>query len=162
MHYLMHLNSKLLFKKYAIKYFDKKFRVLEIAPDFPSVFQQLTLSITPHWDTLDIYDNKSLTYPNSNPYNFPIDANSYDIIFSAQVLEHVRMPWKWMPELARVCKKGGLIITINPVSWPYHEAPVDCWRIYPEGMRALSEESNLTVLESHWESLGVIGSNTTY
>jgi hypothetical protein len=58
-----------------------------------------------------------------------------------------------MGELARICKTGGTIITINPVSWPYHEAPVDCWRAYPEGMKALYEDSSLDVILSVWESL---------
>jgi hypothetical protein len=48
---------------------------------------------------------------------------------------------------------GGLVITINPVSWPFHTAPFDCWRIYPEGMKALYEDSGLEVLLSEWESL---------
>lgn len=50
-----------------------------------------------------------------------------------------------MKEAARICKKGGKVITIAPVSWTYHEQPVDCWRIYPEGMRALYEEAGLKV-----------------
>jgi hypothetical protein len=45
------------------------------------------------------------------------------------------------------------VITINPVSWVYHEAPIDCWRIYPEGMKALYEDASLTVLLSRWETL---------
>lgn len=45
------------------------------------------------------------------------------------------------------------MITINPVSWPYHEAPVDCWRVYPEGMRALYEEAGLEVELSAYECL---------
>jgi len=58
-----------------------------------------------------------------------------------------------MKELARVCRAGGKVITINPVSWPYHEYPIDCWRAYPEGMMALYEEANLKVLLSTAESL---------
>ena len=58
-----------------------------------------------------------------------------------------------MREVARVCKAGGIVITINPVSWPYHEAPIDCWRAYPEGMKALYEDSKLEVIFSGWESL---------
>src|SRR5690606_29497337 len=42
---------------------------------------------------------------------------------------------------------------INPISWHYHEAPVDCWRIYPEGMRALCDDAGLEVLLSTWESV---------
>jgi len=55
--------------------------------------------------------------------------------------------------LARVTKTNGLVITINPVSWNYHEAPVDCWRIYPEGMKSLYEDASLKVVLSLWESL---------
>ena len=69
------------------------------------------------------------------------------------MIEHVRKIWLWISELTRVCKVGGLVSTINPVSWPYHEHPIDCWRAYPEGMRALYEDASLEVLLSIFESL---------
>jgi ubiquinone/menaquinone biosynthesis C-methylase UbiE len=72
---------------------------------------------------------------------------------SGQVLEHVPRAWVWLEELARVTKPGGHVITINPVSWPYHEAPVDCWRIFPEGMIALYEHANLDVELSEYVCL---------
>jgi SAM-dependent methyltransferase len=78
-------------------------------------------------------------------YEIPASADTFDIVMSGQVLEHVRKPWVWMKELARVCVPGGAVLTISPVNWPYHEAPVDCWRVYPEGMRALCEDAGLTV-----------------
>lgn len=58
-----------------------------------------------------------------------------------------------MRELVRVTKAGGHVITINPVSWPFHEAPYDCWRAYPDGMRALYEDVGLEVVMSAFESL---------
>lgn len=150
----MHLNSKLLFKKYAKKYFVEGIRVLEIGPDgFPSTFENIIYDSSIIWDTLDIYENNNLTYSSAEPYSFPIPSNYYDIVFSAQVLEHVEKIWVWIKELARVCKKGGLVITINPVSWPYHEAPVDCWRVFPDGMKALLDEAGLKVIFSIFESL---------
>jgi hypothetical protein len=36
---------------------------------------------------------------------------------------------------------AGMSSSVNPVSWVFHEAPVDCWRIYPEGMKALLEHT---------------------
>lgn len=150
----MHANSRLLFERYALPLFQSGTKVLEIGPDsFPSTYQQLTQHLELSWETLDIHGDARLTYPNSAEYSFAIPEGSYDVVVSGQVIEHVRRPWRWIPELARITKVGGLVITINPVSWIYHEAPIDCWRIYPEGMKALYEDSSLTVIFSRWESL---------
>jgi len=150
----MHENSRLLFKKYAAQYFKDDMKVLEIGPDgFPSTYNLMLGELALEWHTLDRYDSPKLTYSSSADYKFPISDETYDITLSGQMIEHVRKPWLWMPELARVTKKDGLVITINPVSWTYHEAPVDCWRVYPEGMRALYEEASIEVLVSRWESL---------
>jgi len=149
----MHSNCKLLFEKYAKTQFKPTSTVLEIGPDgYPSTFQTLAGSFG-KWDTLDIFDDPRLTFPGSDPYSFEIPDNSYDVVLSANVIEHVRKPWIWMSELARVTRTGGFVVTINPVSWIFHEAPVDCWRIYPEGMKSLCEEARLNVLMSKWESL---------
>lgn len=150
----MHTNSKLIFKKYAAEHFPSEGKVLEIGPDkFPSTYQTIIANDSLVWETLDLYQNPKLTYIAESEYAFPIPDNTYDIVFSAQVIEHVRKPWRWMHELARACKVGGTIITINPVSWPYHEAPIDCWRAFPEGMRALYEDASVEVVLSNWESL---------
>jgi hypothetical protein len=150
----MHLNSELLFKRYAKPFFNEGLKILEIGPDhIPSTYQIITSNDSLVWDTLDIYENVNLTYCARDEYSFPIPDNHYDIVLSGQVLEHVKKVWAWMKELARICKTGGLVITINPVSYPYHEYPIDCYRIYPEGMKALYEEAGLNVILSVCESL---------
>jgi SAM-dependent methyltransferase len=150
----MHINSRLLFKKFAKELFKPGTRVLEIGPDKnPSTFNEIVGINSIDWQTLDIHPGVNLTYLAKTEYSFSIADNTFDIVFSGQVIEHVRKPWIWMKELARVCKTGGQVITINPVSWPYHEAPIDCWRIFPEGMRALYEEAGLRVLLCKMESL---------
>lgn len=152
----MHTNSKLLFEKYARSYFRPGMRVLEIGPDkFPSTYQAIVGDDSLVWETLDLHQSPQLTFCASSEYRFPILDNTYDIVLSGQVIEHVRRIWLWMQELVRVCKVGGFVITINPVSWPYHEAPVDCWRAFPEGMKALYEDSSLEVLLSLWDSLEI-------
>lgn len=150
----MHENSQLLFEKYAVPCFNANSDVLEIGPNrFPSMYQSIVGEASSVWHTLDMYDSAELTYANSEAYHFAIPDNHYSVVLSGQVLEHVKKPWRWLPELARVTKPDGLVITINPVSWPYHEAPVDCWRAYPEGMKALYEDAGLDVELSIWESL---------
>lgn len=150
----MHTNSKLLFQRYAQEFFHPHLSVLEIGPDrFPSTYQSLITPQTQQWHTLDLYQHDQLTYQAPTENQFPIPDETYDIVLSGQVIEHVRKPWIWLREVTRVCKVGGLVITVNPVSWPYHEAPIDCWRIYPEGMKALYEEAALEVILSLWDSL---------
>jgi SAM-dependent methyltransferase len=152
----MHSNSKLLFEKYVKQIFKSHMKVLEIGPDdHPSAFRKIVDDETIQWDTIDIFNSDKLTYIAEDEYNFPIPDNTYDIVLSAQVLEHVRKVWIWIKEVSRVCKTGGYVVTINPVSWPYHEAPIDCWRVYPEGMKALYDEAGLVCKLSSTESLEV-------
>lgn len=150
----MHTNSNRLFEKCAVPCFQLGMRVLEIGPDlFPSTYRKLLPLADITWDTLDIYAAPQLTYPKSDVYSFAIPDNTYDIVFSGNVIEHVAKVWRWVPELARITKPGGLVITINPTSWPYHPAPIDCWRIYPDGMQALCDEAGLKVELSFFGSL---------
>jgi SAM-dependent methyltransferase len=154
----VHANSKLLFQKYATGYFLPSARVLEIGPDgFPSAYRKLVDRGGMSWETLDLFKDDRLTHVAASEYSFPVEDERYDVVISGQVIEHVRKIWVWMREVSRVCKVGGVVITINPVSWPYHEAPVDCWRAYPEGVKALYEDSSLEVLLSKWESLEADG-----
>ena len=152
----MHLNGELIFRKYAGPLFKNRMRVLEIGADSknPFVHRDFVGDPTIRWETIDLIRTfPEITYVAKEEYTFPIPDETFDIVFSAQVIEHVRKIWVWIQELARVCKPGGHVITINPISWPYHAAPVDCWRIYPEGMKTLYEEAGLKVLLSCYESL---------
>jgi SAM-dependent methyltransferase len=128
-------------------------RVLEVGPDnHPSTYRQL-VEVEVRWETVDIFEHPALTFTADSSYGFPIDDDAFDVVISGQVLEHVPKPWLWMRELARVTKPGGLVATIVPVSWPYHTAPVDCWRVYPDGMRALYDDAGLDTVLAEWGSL---------
>jgi SAM-dependent methyltransferase len=150
----MHKSSILLFRQYGLPLFAEGMKILEVGPDGPpSIYQKMVSVQNMIWETLDIEPSAKCTYSGCSDYDFPIPDNRFDIVFSGQVIEHVPRVWRWMTELARVTKVGGRVITVNPVSWPYHEAPIDCWRIYPEGMKALCEEAGLVVETSFWGSL---------
>jgi len=153
----VHLNSKLIFEKYALGYFKDGIKVLEIGPEeIPSAYQKVISNPTIQWDTLDIgTDVPGLTILAENEYDYPVPSDAYDIVVSNNVIEHVKKIWLWMREVSRITKPGSIVITVNPLSWPYHEAPVDCWRIYPDGMNALCEDSNLKLVLSTYESLEV-------
>ena len=173
----MHLNSRLLFTTYAKPYFEDGPRVLEIGPDRePSTYWELAGRPQGEWHTADLAvavegggehrfmegAPSAFTHLMKSEYELPVEDGSYDVILSGQVMEHVRHIWHWMPELARACRPGGHVITIAPVSWPYHEVPFDCWRAYPEGMRALSEDAGLEVVACRSESLEPPPSRNSY
>lgn len=167
----MHPNCLLLFEKYARVYFKDNMRILEIGPSiYPlSPFQKIVNNNSIDWQALDICNTLNVTYVADNEYKFPIPDNTFDIVISANVIEHVKKVWVWIKEVYRVCKVGGHVITIVPVSWPFHGTPVDCWRIYPDGMRALYEEAGLAVdlckcetLEKHGRRRVVAGETNCF
>jgi SAM-dependent methyltransferase len=151
---IMHLNAHLLFKKRVLPLIQSGQRILEIGPDkVPSSLQGLVDVKGLTWETLDVADRPGITYKATDDYSFPLPDGTFDLVIADQVIEHVKKIWRWVPELARVCKPGGHVVLISPISWPYHEAPVDCWRIYPEGMRALLDESGLECVVALAESI---------
>lgn len=82
------------------------------------------------------------------PYNYPFPPESWPVIISGSTLEHVRHPWRWMPEIARILEPGGIVIIIVPWMHEFHEYPVDCWRVFPDGLRALFEDSGLQIIKT--------------
>lgn len=87
------------------------------------------------------------------PYHIPLRSESADAIISGQAFEHVRFFWQTWLELVRVLKPGGLILLVAPSRGPEHRYPVDCWRFYPDGFRALADYGALELLEvnTDWE-----------
>ena len=149
----MHDNSRVLYQLHVAPLVRPGMRVLEIGPDkVPSTLQELTHFSDVQWDLLDLYESPCVQIQATDETHFPVPDSKYDVVVAVNVLEHVRRPWLWIRELARVCRKDGYVATINPVSWPYHEAPIDCWRVFPEGMKVLYEDAGLDVVLNRCES----------
>ncbi|HRO41218.1 MAG TPA: methyltransferase domain-containing protein [Flavipsychrobacter sp.] len=155
----MHLNNELIFLKYAKPYFQSGQKIIEIGPQGnPTAYQKLVDNPAVEWHSLDIIEgyagenNHNFIFT-KDPYNYPIADNTYDLVFSGGVMCNVGEIWTWMQELKRIVKPGGLIITITPISWPYANAPVDCWRIYPDGFKALNNFLGLETIHCSKESL---------
>jgi SAM-dependent methyltransferase len=71
---------------------------------------------------------------------------SFDVVVSVSTMEHSKYPWMFMAQVARIVKPGGLVLIIAPYGWEYHYPP-DCWRIMPDGMRAVMGYVGLKVVE---------------
>ena len=72
-----------------------------------------------------------------DPFAFTFDDDAFDVVLSGSTMEHVTAIWRWVPELVRVLKPGGLLAIHTHWKFPEHRYPVDCWRIMPDGMRYL-------------------------
>ncbi len=82
-----------------------------------------------------------------------IPSGSADILISGQAFEHIEYFWITMLEIARVLKPGGLCCIIAPSGGYEHRYPVDCWRFYPDGFRALARFARFEILDAstQWE-----------
>ena len=76
-------------------------------------------------------------------------SNFYDCVLATQVIEHVAQPWTWFAEVVRFTKPGGLIYICSPNTWPFHEHPIDCWRVWPDGLRGLFEWAGAECVEAY-------------
>lgn len=77
--------------------------------------------------------------------NIPFNDNSFDLIFSNQVLEHVRHPVELLKEARRVLKPGGFMVGSTSHLEPYHSLSVRNYT--PYGFRLLLEEAGLHLEE---------------
>ena len=81
---------------------------------------------------------------------FPDDA--YEVVISTETLEHVRRPWVFVPELARVCEPGGVVIlTTVGYAFPEHDVPADYWRFGNGALEILMADAGLELLELVWD-----------
>jgi ubiquinone/menaquinone biosynthesis C-methylase UbiE len=79
--------------------------------------------------------------------NLLFDDNSFDTVFSTQVIEHVEDPFKMLGEMYRVLKKDGIVIISAPFCWELHEQPYDFFRYSKYGLHAMFKRHNLEILE---------------
>lgn len=68
-----------------------------------------------------------------------IPDESYDVIISCDVFEHIDRPWLAAAEIARILRPGGIVLTRTVWSWRNHPCPIDYWRFSPECLEFLFE-----------------------
>jgi len=170
----MHANSLLLFRKHLLGHFRDGQTILEVGPGgYPSPYilaigevARVHYHVTDRkWERIErrmdrarrrgTHAGELSVATIKQPEDYRIDSpdSVYDIVLSGQVLAHVRRPWLLVPEMARVLKPAGLLLTITPVTWRYGPQPIDGWRILPHGMRELHAAAGLETLMAAFEHL---------
>lgn len=88
----------------------------------------------------------------SSVYKLPFQENTFDVIVSTDVIEHVSRPKKMLKEIKRVAKENGNIIIGTPIK--YTEEPQDknhYQEFYPKQLIELTEPffKNCKLIKSH-------------
>lgn len=72
----------------------------------------------------------------------PFGSESFDLVLSMQVLEHLRAPWIAAGEVARVLRPGGWFIGSVAFLKPYHAS---YFHMTHDGVRSLLADAGITV-----------------
>ena len=79
----------------------------------------------------------------------------FDVIYSNNVFEHLEDPFCAAQNIWKLCRSGGLIITIVPFAQRYHEDPNDYFRFTHRGVEKIFEVAGgVKVIESGYDIKG--------
>ena len=145
----MHKDSFEAMRRFVYKYLDPdgNIRILDVGSLNVNGFYK-PLFDTPNWEYIgcDAEDGKNVDVVLKDPYKWEFKDEEFDVVISGQTLEHVEFFWLTLKEMDRVLKKGGRCCIVVPRIIQEHRFPVDCYRFYPDGMRALAKWVNWDVL----------------
>jgi SAM-dependent methyltransferase len=75
----------------------------------------------------------------------PVPHNSFDMVLSTQVLEHVPEPANYVAECFRVLKPGGFLVLTTHGLFEDHGCPYDFQRWTADGLRLLLERAGFRI-----------------
>jgi len=149
----MHQSSYNKMAKFVEKYLTSKKNENLIIIDIGSMDvngSYKALFVNPGWKYIGIDTNtgRNVDIVIRDPYSWKNFHSDYaDIIISGQSFEHIEYIWLTIKEISRVLKPQGLACIIAPSSGPEHKYPTDCWRIFPDGFKALANYSGMEIVE---------------
>lgn len=90
-----------------------------------------------HYTGLDIREGPNVDIVASDPYRYPVNEASYHVVMAGNMAHTVAEPWRWIHELARVVKSGGLVAVVTSWNLGLNAYPDDYWRYMPDGLTHL-------------------------
>jgi SAM-dependent methyltransferase len=131
---------------------DRHIDVLDLgsatSPGQTTTNRQLLEGLDHSYLGVDVRDGNNVDQVMRRPYSIPVPARSKDLVLSCSVFEHIPYFWASMLEVARVLRSGGIFIFTAPSRGHKHTV-IDCWRYYPDGIRAMAAATHLELLEVH-------------
>lgn len=149
MHPSAHAQMALSIQRYMDK--GRRYRVLDfgsgMSPGQTLTHRSLLDDFEYDYVGVDIRRGRNIDLVMDKPYRIPLKSTSIDIVLSGQVFEHVPFFWASLLEIARVMKPEAYFFLTVPSRGHMHST-YDCWRIYPDGLRAMGAWSRLTLREA--------------
>lgn len=151
----MHDNSLKLCREFVERYLprDKPLRIADVGSyDVNGTYRPLFGAALWSYVGFDVRQGPNVDVLLADPehWNTPQEhLGAFDVVISGQTMEHVRRPWRWIRDVASLAKPGGLIWIAAPNTDVFHEHPIDCWRVWPEGMRAILEDGRLDIVSCY-------------
>lgn len=148
----MHRSAMLRMKWFVDHYIpeDKPVRVLDVGSydvngSYRSLFDNRN---NVYYVGLDMSDGPNVDYVPEDPYVWSeLQDESFDFIISGSAFEHIEYPWLTMEQIFGKLKKGGFACILAPHTIGEHRYPVDCYRYFSDGFRALAKWAKFEVVD---------------
>lgn len=98
---------------------------------------------------VDIEAGPNVDHVMTSEFNTGLPLHYADAVISGQTLEHCRNPFLLTREIFRIIKPGSFALLTAPWLFQIHRYPLDCWRILPDGMKILIEQSGGSCLAAY-------------
>jgi len=118
-------------------------------------YEGIVLATGATYEGADLKGNKHADRIIGDDGKVPVPDAHYDLVLSAQVLEHVPDPAAYLAEARRLLKPDGRLVLSTHGIWIYHPEPNDYWRWTATGLRKTVEDAGFEV-ESFQGLIGLI------
>lgn len=156
MHKTSYENMRQFVEKYLSSRVGEKLTIVDLgSQDVNGMYTYRDFFQKDNWKYVgvDMEEGKNVDVVIKNVYKWEEFADvSVDVVISGQTFEHIEYIWLTMQEISRILKPGGWGCIIAPSSGYEHKYPLDCWRILPDGFKALARYANLEVVEVYVSS----------
>lgn len=147
----MHKSAMMRMKWFVDKYVpkDKKVKVLDVGSySVNGNYKELFNGTQAEYVGLDITEGPNVDIAVRDPYSWnEIEDESFDYIISGNAFEHIEYPWLTIKEMYKKIKMGGVACVLAPFTIFEHKYPLDCYRYYTDGFKALAKWGGFKVIE---------------
>lgn len=134
----MHAECYKLFEGFATGNVSSGMRVLDVGScDVNGTLRPVLKRAGALYAGCDMSPGPNVDIVQGGPYELPGIDGEYDVVVSANCLEHCKRPWLLLLEMDRVLRAGGMLAISVPFHLGVHAFPIDCWRILPDAFADL-------------------------